>query len=109
VERLEWLIRGTCDCYTRDQGWLYAARGEEPFVPALREVIRIQEESLRLLVRAALEGTEVSERALQVLTALIDFPFWQSLRSAGFDHAQAADQVMELVRDQLAKEHIDEA
>jgi AcrR family transcriptional regulator len=105
-QRLEWLIRGTCDCYTRDQGWLYAARGEEKFVPALREVVRIQEESLRTLVRAALEGTPGSERTVQVLTALIDFPFWQSLRSAGLTHVQAADQILELVRDQLAKEHI---
>ncbi len=107
LQRLEWLVRGTCDCYTRDQGWLYAARGEEKFVPALREVVRIQEESLRLLVQAALEGTPASERTLQVLTALIDFPFWQSLRSAGLSHAQAADQIMELVRDQLVKEHVE--
>lgn len=108
VQRLERLVRGTCDCYTREQGWLYALRGEERLVPALREVVKIQEESLRLLVRAGLERWSVSERTLKLLTALIDFPFWQSLRSAGLSHEQAADQIMELVHDQLIKEHIAE-
>lgn len=105
--RLEWLVRGTCDCYMRDQGWLYAARGEEKFIPALREAIQVQQDSLRLLVRTALEGARASERISQVLTALIDFPFWHSLRTAGLTHEQAADQIMALVRDQLAKEQVD--
>ncbi|HEX5442001.1 MAG TPA: helix-turn-helix domain-containing protein, partial [Ktedonobacterales bacterium] len=105
-ERLELLVRGTCDCYGRDHGWLDALRREEELLPAVRDLTTLQDESMRLLVRAALAGTDASERTIQVLTALIDFRFWQSLSSAGLSHAQAMDQIMELMLDQLSKANI---
>lgn len=106
-ERLELLIRGTCDCYDRDRGWLDALRREEDLLPAIREVTARQDESLRLLVRAALKGARAGEPTIQVLTALIDFRFWQSLRSAGMSHAQATEQIMELIFDQLSRANIE--
>ena len=106
-QRLELLVRGTCDCYEQDQGWLAAAHREEALVPALREIVRVEQENLRVLVQAALEGTGASERVQRVLVALIDFPFWQSLRRAGLSSGQAADQIVDLVRDQLSKENVE--
>lgn len=105
-ERLELLVRGTCDCYNRDHGWLDALRREEELLPVIREVTMVQDESMRLLVRAALEGADANERTTQVLTALIDFRFWQSLRSAGLSYTQAMDQIMELMLNQLANANI---
>lgn len=106
VQRLEWVIRGTCECYARDGDWLNAARREGELIPALVEVIQTQRESLKTLVQAALEGTGASERSVQVLAALIDFPLWKSLRDAGLTSTEATSQVLELVWDQLAKENL---
>lgn len=106
-QRLEWLVRGTCDCYVRDGGWIHAARREEDLVPALGEIGRIQRDSLRVLVQASLAGTEFSQHLISVVTALIDFPFWKSLRDTGLGEKEVADQIIELVQDQLDKERID--
>ena len=106
LQRIEWIIRGTCDCYDRDEGWLQAARREGDLIPALAEVVRVEQKSLRTLIRAALKDTVVSERSIQVLAALIDFPFWKSLRDEGLSAAEATSQVLELVHDQLAKENL---
>lgn len=106
LQRLEWIIQGTCECYDRDGGWLQAARREGDLIPALSEVIRVQQKSLRELVRVALTGTPVSERSVQVLSAIMDFPLWKSLRDEGLDAADATEQIKELVRDHLVKEDL---
>ena len=106
-QRIEWLVRGTCKCYERDGGWIHAARREEDLVPALGEIGQIQRESLRVLVRAALKDSETSPNLVSIITALIDFPFWKSLRDEGLNGAMATEQIVELVRDQLDKEQID--
>jgi len=104
--RMEVLVRGTCECYERDGAWLRAARYEEHLLEALGNLARLQRENLALLVRAALEGANASERTAKVLAALIDFPVWDALQAAGLSAAEATDQVLALVRDQLAKEDI---
>jgi AcrR family transcriptional regulator len=104
--RLEMIIRGTCDCYERDDGWLQAARREGDLIPALSEVIQVEQKSLRTLIRTALADTSVNERSVQVLAALIDFPLWKSLRDEGLSTSEATCQVLELVRDHLAKENL---
>lgn len=106
-QRLEWLVCGTCDCYQRDGGWLRAARGEENLLPALTEVGRLQRKNLRLLVGAALADRDVGTELVALLAALIDFPFWQSLRQLGFDGPAATGQVLRLVQDQLDRAGID--
>jgi AcrR family transcriptional regulator len=105
--RLERLIRGTCDCFGRETGWLNAARREQELISALGVAVGVQRESIRVLVRAALAGTPASEHLAMVLTALLDFPFWKSLRDAGLSEEAAANQIVELMREQLAKEGID--
>jgi AcrR family transcriptional regulator len=107
AQRLEWLVRGTCQCYERDQGWLHAARREGDLVPALGEVVRVQDETLRTLVRAALDGSGADERTVRVVAALVGFPFWKSLRDAGLSAAEAEEQILELARDQLARIGVD--
>lgn len=104
--RLEVLVRGTCDCYADDHGWLNAARREEQLVPPLRDIVTTQRENLRQLTLVALAGHNVSARTLSLVAVLIDFPFWRSLRDAGLSDAEAADQILDLVRDQLAKEDV---
>ncbi len=106
LQRLEWIIQGTCDCYERDEAWLQAARREGDLIPTLTEIVREQQKSLRMLVQVALEGTGVNERNVQVLAALLDFPLWKSLRDMGLTPTEASDQVLELVRDYLAKENL---
>ena len=106
LQRLEWIIQGTCECYDRDGGWLQAARREGDLIPALSDVVQVQQKSLRELVRAALENASVSERSVQVLAALMDFPLWKSLRDEGLSAVEATSQILELVRDQLAKENL---
>jgi hypothetical protein len=102
---MEVLVRGTCECYERDGAWLRAARYEEHLVEPLEELARVQRANLALLVRAALTGTKASERATRVMAALSDFPVWEKLRVAGLNAAEATEQVLELVRDQLGKEN----
>jgi AcrR family transcriptional regulator len=105
-ERLEWIIRSTCECYARDGGWLQAARREGDLIPALSVVVETQQASLRSLVKAALLGSDVSEHSVQVLAALIDFPLWRTLKEMGLNAAEATNQVVDLVRDQLMKENL---
>ena len=106
LPRLEWVIRGTCECYERDGGWLQAARREGDLIPSLSEIVEEQQKSLRTVVRVALDGTGVTERHVQVLAALMDFPLWKSLRDMGLTPSEATDQVLELARDYLEKENL---
>ena len=106
-DRLELLVRGTCDCYDRDRGWLDALRREEELLPEVREIVGLQDAGLRFLVRAAMEGASASERTIQTITALIDFRFWQALKGAGMSHAQAMEQIIALMFDQLDKGSIE--
>jgi len=105
-QRLEWIIRATCECYERDGGWLQAARREGDLIPALSQVVGIQQESLRSLIRAALLDRDVSQRSVQVLAALIDFPLWKTFREMGLSAKDATNQVLELVGAHLEKENL---
>jgi AcrR family transcriptional regulator len=104
--RIEVLVRGTCDCYERDAGWLQAARREEDLLPVLQDLARIQREGLLLLTRTALAGTDVSDRTVRMVAALLDFPVWKALRDAGFTAAEAAEEIRHLVEVPLIREGI---
>lgn len=103
MARLERLIRGTCDCYSKSEGWLHAARRESDLIPAMQRAVDVQERSIEALARAAV-GRSVGKRTLQVVVALIDFPFWKSLKVAGLSDRAATDAVVDLVREHLAKD-----
>jgi AcrR family transcriptional regulator len=101
AQRIEVLVRGTCECYRRDGGWLAAARGEERSIEALRDIARTQAANLRLLSDAALEGLQMDGRRRQRIAALIDFPVWQSLKAAGFSEEEAEAEMLHLVMQQV--------
>lgn len=101
--RLEVLVYGTFDCYERDRGWLHAARREEDLVPALRDAARVLRDNLRTLTAAALEGHQPPERTITLIASLIDFPVWETLRTAGLNQAETAEEILELVRGHLAR------
>lgn len=102
--RVEVLVRGTCECYARDADWLQPVRREADLIPPLQSIVAVQRESLRLLTRTALAGTEASERTARVVAALLDFPVWQALCDAGLRGDEAAGELLELVRIQLIRE-----
>jgi AcrR family transcriptional regulator len=100
--RLERLIRGTCECYLRGEGWLNAARRERELVPAVRDAVERQRQSIETLVRSALAGSRVEARTVKAITALIDFPFWRSLSESGLGRRESEDLIVGLVRSTLA-------
>jgi hypothetical protein len=51
----------------------------------------------RALVRAALEGARPAETMVATLRAIIDFPFWKSLRNAGQSAEEAKTTMLGLV------------
>ncbi len=101
TKRLEVLIRDSVHCYTKGQGWLHAARRERDLIPAVGETVRIQEETLEMLVRAATKGVDLSDRDIAVLYAFCDFPFFKSLVDAGVKGSDVADVIVELAADYL--------
>lgn len=104
LARLERLVRGTCDCYARGEGWLNAARRERELVPAVRDAVERQRDSIAILVRSALEGSRTEARTVKALTALVDFPFWRSLSEAGLTRRESEDLIVELVQSTLARQ-----
>ena len=101
--RLERLIRGTCECYARGEGWLNAARRERELVAAVRDAVERQRQSVETLVRSALAGSRVEARTVKAITALIDFPFWRSLSESGLGRRESEDLIVSLVRSTLAR------
>lgn len=100
--RLERLIRGTCECYSKSEGWLHAARRESDLIPALQRAVDVQQRSMELLIRAAV-GDDVATSTVKVLVALTDFSFWKSLKESGLGESAATDAVVELAEEQLQK------
>jgi hypothetical protein len=96
AERLELLIRDSCHCYAKGEGWLHAARRERDLIPAVGDAVRLQEETLERLVRAATDGLDLSKRDIAVLYTFCDFPFYKSLVDAGVKRSEAADVIVDL-------------
>ncbi len=103
AERLDVLVTGTCDCYRDDRPWLAALRGGEDTHDRLRALARSSVENLAVLVRAALGPRPADARRVQVITALLDFPFWNSLLAVGLDAPAATEQVRAMVHEEAAK------
>lgn len=96
--RLEMLIRDSVHCYSRGEGWLHAARRERDLIPAINEALGVQEETLRMLVRAATQGVELDNTEISVLYTYCDFPYWKSLVDAGVSRLYAADVIVDLAQ-----------
>ena len=102
--RLEILIRDSCACYAKGEGWLHAARRERDLIPAVGDAVALQERTLAVLVRAAVRGTGMSRGDLAVLHTFCDFPFWKSLIDTGVARTRAADVIVDVATSYL-KEH----
>jgi hypothetical protein len=60
------------------------------------DAVRLQEETLERLVRAATDGLDLSKRDIAVLYTFCDFPFYKSLVDAGVKRSEAADVIVDL-------------
>jgi AcrR family transcriptional regulator len=105
-ERFAQLIADSCHCYEKGDAWLHAARRERELIPAIDEVVSLQETALAVLVKACLAEHRVSRRTFELLCVLCDFPFWKSLVAAGTPRPAAARTITTLVNDALDREDI---
>ena len=84
----------------------YAVRGEAREVSAsgaLDRAVRLQDRVLGVLIQAALGDWSVDAQTVQVIKALIDFPFWKALTDAGVVKEMAPAVIYDLVRSRLQK------
>lgn len=95
-ERLEEFVRASCTCYGKGRDWLHAAHRERDFVPELDAALQILDDSLAVLIKAAVGGG-VPRTTLRALFALCDFPFWWALTSKGLTDAQVEEEMVRLV------------
>ena len=96
-DRLEEFVRASCVCYGKGRGWLHAAHRERDFVAELDAALRILDESLAVLVAAAV-NRPLSAADLAALVALCDFPFWWALTGSGLDDLEVEEELVRLVR-----------
>lgn len=94
--RLEQFIRETCGCYAGGAIWLRAAWRERELVPEMGAAVRRLQRGLRVLLGAALDGASVRDDSMRALEALLDFPFWDALHSAGTPRAAIPDRLIQL-------------
>jgi AcrR family transcriptional regulator len=95
-ERLAFLVKANVHCFGLGEGWLHAAYRERDFVPELDTALRVIQDSLRALVAAATQR-RLGKVGEATLFTLLDFPFYQSLRSAGLDPRAAEKALTRLV------------
>lgn len=101
-DRLEQLVRDSCDCYAKGAGWLHAAHRERDFVPELDTALRVMEDTLHVLVGAA-SGRAPSGEDHETLFVLCDFPLWWSLTNRGLPAGEVTERIVRLVRTQAAR------
>jgi len=94
-ERLQALVKESCRCYERGEGWLDACRREARNLPALAAAVRTQDRALEVLISAGAGPRLTGARAAAVKT-LIDFPFWKSLVDAGTPRRQIPSIITDL-------------
>lgn len=104
--RFAQLLADSFHCYEQGEAWLHAARRERDLIPAVGEVVTIQEQALAVLVDACLAGQRVSKRSFEVLCVLCDFSFWKSLADAGAPRRSIHKTVLDLVTTVLDKENV---
>jgi AcrR family transcriptional regulator len=102
AERLDHLVRESCRCYCEGEGWLHAAHRERDFVASLDRALAVIEDSLDVLVAAAV-GEKVSKSDHSELVVLCDFPFWKSLIDSGLSYDDAEALVVRLVTTEAAR------
>lgn len=102
ADRFEYLVRVSVHCYAAGAGWLHAAHRERDFVPELDAALRLIEDTLRVLVRAA-AGGELPGNAAAELFVLCNFPLWRQLLDAGPSADATEETLVTLVRDAASR------
>ena len=105
ADRLVLIVRATLTCYEHGRGWLHAAYRERDFIPELHAALRLIEDSLRVLIQAAV-GRRLTKTSSAVLFALCNFPLYKQLLDGGLEQRAVEEIVVRLVRDEASRANI---
>ncbi len=102
AEKLLGFIEISCHCYGQARPWLAAERRER-HLPAFARTVAREEAALEAIVTGLLDpvGADATTRA--VVTALVDFPFWESLHRGGVAAERIPSLMFDLVSGQLRR------
>jgi len=106
AEKLARFIEIDCHCFERARTWLAAERRER-HLPAFAGTVGREEAALAAIVTGLLKPVAADATTRAVVTALVDFPFWESLRRAGVPAQAIPGLMFDLVSDQLRRAGID--
>ncbi len=102
--RIPAMVRTLFDYYEAREPWLYAGRTEERFIPEVRPVMERLTGLRDAFVRAALAPVVSGREAVGVISALVDFWAWRTLRrEVGFTQEEAVSRVAEAVQRVVGK------
>ena len=99
--RLGHFIRESCRCYAAGADWLRAAWRERDLVAPMGSAVQRLQAALAILLAAALEGIEIDTAGWEVVSVLVDFPFWDALDRAGVPRDQIAGRILKLALSEL--------
>ena len=105
-ERVMRFIEIDCHCFERARAWLSAER-QERHLPAFDRTVSREEAALAAIVTGLLEPVGVDAVTRSVVIALVDFPFWESLRRGGVPPERIPDLMFGLVAHQLRRSGIE--
>ena len=101
-EKLMRFIEIDCHCFERARTWLAAERRER-HLPAFDRTVSREEAALTAIVTGLLEPAGADAVTRSVVVALVDFPFWESLRRGGVPAERIPDLIFDLVSNQLRR------
>lgn len=101
-EKLMRFIEIDCHCFERARTWLAAERRER-HLPAFDRTVSREEAALAAIVTGLLEPVGADAVTRSVVIALVDFPFWESLRRGGVPPERIPDLMFDLVSNQLRR------
>jgi AcrR family transcriptional regulator len=101
-EKLMRFIQIDCHCFERARTWLATERRER-HLPAFERTVSREEAALDAIVTGLLEPVGADAVTRCVVFALVDFPFWESLRRSGVPADRIPDLMFDLVSAQLRR------
>lgn len=97
--RITAMVRTLFDYYEAREPWLYAGRTEERFIPELQPAMERLRGLREALVQAALVGGETDRSARGIVSAMVDYWAWRTLRrDVGLTQDDAIAGVADAVR-----------
>lgn len=101
-KKLMRFIQIDCHCFEQAHTWLAAERRER-HLPAFDRTVSREEGALAAIVTGLLEPVGADVITRHVALALVDFPFWESLRRGGVPVDRIPDLMFDLVSDHLRR------